>query len=204
MSNITKQVYGAWIKRYCVLCSRTYNTSRSLSQLPTGSRQAARGARICEIVLLLDVIRHQAITCNNIYLEYWHIMASLWDNGITSIWLMVLRNININLHLILGLNIKTIQVVAIHPCPKRNMNMLYLLPLIWCNVQDHQILSFYYSPFTMKRYTIIYSYMVDISFLSLKVNWIPSNQCMIVDLNVMAVSLTNNHWGMNKPYKPYI
>ena len=42
------QVYGAWIEKYCVLCSKTYNTSCSLSWLPGVYRQAARGTRIYE------------------------------------------------------------------------------------------------------------------------------------------------------------
>ena len=40
------------IKRYCVLCSKTYNNSHSCHNFPAGSRQAARGARICETSLL--------------------------------------------------------------------------------------------------------------------------------------------------------
>ena len=34
--------------KYCVLCAKTYNISGSLSWLPVGYRQAARGARICD------------------------------------------------------------------------------------------------------------------------------------------------------------
>ena len=40
------------IKRCCVLCSKTYYTSHSCHNFPAGSRQAARGARICETSLL--------------------------------------------------------------------------------------------------------------------------------------------------------
>ena len=36
------------MKRYCVLCSKTYNILHSCHNFPAGSRQAARGSRICE------------------------------------------------------------------------------------------------------------------------------------------------------------
>ena len=49
--NTTMRVNGAWIKRYCVLCSKTYNTLHSCHNFPAGSRQATRGARICETSL---------------------------------------------------------------------------------------------------------------------------------------------------------
>ena len=42
------RLYGAWIKRYCILCSKTYNTFHSRDNFHAGSRQAAGGARICE------------------------------------------------------------------------------------------------------------------------------------------------------------
>ena len=51
--NTTMRVNGAWIKRYCVLCSKTYNTLHiGCHNFPAGSRQAARVARICETSLL--------------------------------------------------------------------------------------------------------------------------------------------------------
>ena len=50
--NTTMRVNEAWIKTYCVLCSKTYNTLLSCRNFPAGSRQAARGAGICEIALL--------------------------------------------------------------------------------------------------------------------------------------------------------
>ena len=45
---------GIWSMdyRYCILCSKTYNTSRSLSQLLAGKQQTGRGACICEKSLL--------------------------------------------------------------------------------------------------------------------------------------------------------
>ena len=43
---------GKWIKRYCILCSKTYNTLHSCHNFPAGSQQAARGAGICETSLL--------------------------------------------------------------------------------------------------------------------------------------------------------
>ena len=49
--NTTIRVNGAWIKRYCVLSSKTYNTMHSCYNFPVGSRQAARGTRICETSL---------------------------------------------------------------------------------------------------------------------------------------------------------
>ena len=50
--NTTMRINGAWVKRYCVLCSKTYNTLHSCHNFPAGSRQDARGARICETSLL--------------------------------------------------------------------------------------------------------------------------------------------------------
>ena len=50
--NTTMRVNGAWIKRYCVLCSKTINTLHSCHKFPDGSRQAARGTRICETSLI--------------------------------------------------------------------------------------------------------------------------------------------------------
>ena len=50
--NTTMRVNGAWIKIYCVLCSKTYNTLHSCHNFPAGSRQAAGGASICEMSLL--------------------------------------------------------------------------------------------------------------------------------------------------------
>ena len=38
----TMWINGAWIKRYCVLFSKTYNTLHSCHNFPAGSRQAAR------------------------------------------------------------------------------------------------------------------------------------------------------------------
>ena len=51
--NTTVRVNGAWIKIYCLLCSKTYNTLHSCHNFPAGSRQAARGVRICETMLLV-------------------------------------------------------------------------------------------------------------------------------------------------------
>ena len=50
--NTTMRVNGAGIKRYCALCSKTFNTFHSCHNFPAGSRQAARGAHICETSLL--------------------------------------------------------------------------------------------------------------------------------------------------------
>ena len=62
------------IKRYCVLCSKTYNTSDSCHYLPAGSRQAARGARICETSLLGALRQYR-------YHGYW---ALSYRDGIAS------------------------------------------------------------------------------------------------------------------------
>ena len=50
--NATVQVCGAWIRIYYILCSKTYSTLGGLFWTPAGSRQAARGARICESLSL--------------------------------------------------------------------------------------------------------------------------------------------------------
>ena len=50
-------VYGAWIKIFYVLCSKTYSTFGGLFWSTTGSRRAARGARICETRLLTRMMR---------------------------------------------------------------------------------------------------------------------------------------------------
>ena len=39
--NTTMRVNGAWTKRYCGLCSKTYNTLYSTHNFPIGSQQAA-------------------------------------------------------------------------------------------------------------------------------------------------------------------
>ena len=50
--NTTMWVYGAWIKTYYVLCSKTYSSFGNVLKSSASSRQAARGARICETGLL--------------------------------------------------------------------------------------------------------------------------------------------------------
>ena len=50
--NATVRVYGAWIRTYYVLCSKTFGTFGGLLWCPDDSRQAARNARICEARLL--------------------------------------------------------------------------------------------------------------------------------------------------------
>ena len=52
--NTTMWVNGAWIKRFCILClkKQTYNALPSCHNFPAGSRQAAKGAHICETSLL--------------------------------------------------------------------------------------------------------------------------------------------------------
>ena len=55
--NSKMRVNGAWIEMNCVLCSKTYNTLYSCHNFLAGSRQAARGARICETSLLGRVYR---------------------------------------------------------------------------------------------------------------------------------------------------
>ena len=50
--NTTMRANRVWIKRYYALCSKTYNTLQSCNNFPAGSRQTARGARICETSLL--------------------------------------------------------------------------------------------------------------------------------------------------------
>ena len=54
--NSTMRVNGAWIKRYCISCSKTYNTSHSCHNFPAGSRQATRGTRICQTSLLWHIV----------------------------------------------------------------------------------------------------------------------------------------------------
>ena len=51
--NTTMPVNGAWIKRYCIFCSKTYNTLHSCHNFPVGSWQAARGACICETSIFI-------------------------------------------------------------------------------------------------------------------------------------------------------
>ena len=62
--NTTMWVNEAWIKRYSVLCSKTYNTLHSCHNFPVGSRQAARVARICETNILLCI---QGMAAREIY-----------------------------------------------------------------------------------------------------------------------------------------
>ena len=62
--NTTMRVNEAWIKRYGVLRSKTYNTLHSCHNFPAGSRQAARGARICETSLSR---LNDKIMCSKLY-----------------------------------------------------------------------------------------------------------------------------------------
>ena len=50
--NTTMWVYGAWIKTYFVLCSKTYSSFGNVLQCSASSRQAAKSTRICETGLL--------------------------------------------------------------------------------------------------------------------------------------------------------
>ena len=51
--NTTMRVNGAWIDRYCILCSKTYNTLHSCHNFPASSRKDGRGGGgICETSLL--------------------------------------------------------------------------------------------------------------------------------------------------------
>ena len=67
--NATVRVYEAWIKRYNVLCSKTYSTFDVMSWSPAGSLRAARGTRICETRLL-----HRNVTYTRI-----HILNQMWN-----------------------------------------------------------------------------------------------------------------------------
>ena len=80
--NTTMQVNRAWIKRYRVLCSKPYNTLRSFHNFPAGSRQATRGARICETILLLSHLPG-AYELTNDEKDHW-CMNPLWPSG--TIW----------------------------------------------------------------------------------------------------------------------
>ena len=78
--NTTMRVNGAWIKRYCILCSKAYNTSHSCHNFPAGSRQAARGACICETSLLkhFHVLRRYTMWEKYHFCEYhFHIVPYL-------------------------------------------------------------------------------------------------------------------------------
>ena len=57
------RVDGAWIKRYCVLCSKHIYTLHSCHNFPAGLRQAVRGARICETSLLTPVHSRRVVSC---------------------------------------------------------------------------------------------------------------------------------------------
>ena len=63
------RVNGAWIKGYCVLCSKTYDTLHSCHNFPLGSRQATRGNRICETSLLIG-FRSRGTTIANMYTTF--------------------------------------------------------------------------------------------------------------------------------------
>ena len=54
--NTTMRVNGAWIKRYCVLSSKSYKILHSCHNFPAGSRQATWGARICETSLFPGMV----------------------------------------------------------------------------------------------------------------------------------------------------
>ena len=66
--NTTMSVYGAWIKTYYVLCSKTYSGFGNVSQSSSTLRQAARSARIYETVRSMtwasNDILHNNVGCN--------------------------------------------------------------------------------------------------------------------------------------------
>ena len=66
--NTTMRVYGAWIKTYYVLCSKTYSGFGNVSQSSSSLRQAAGSARICETVgsmtWVSNDILHTNVGCN--------------------------------------------------------------------------------------------------------------------------------------------
>ena len=51
--NTTVWVYGAWIKKYYILCSKINRTLWGLFLFPTGSWWAGRGTRICKTRLFI-------------------------------------------------------------------------------------------------------------------------------------------------------
>ena len=53
------------------MLKKTYNTLHSCHNFPAGSRQAARGARICETSLFSRNIVMVINLCNNTLLEIW-------------------------------------------------------------------------------------------------------------------------------------
>ena len=67
--NTTMRLYGAWIKSYCVLFSKTFSTLGSLLWFPVGSRQAARGAPIGETRFMTPGIFRQ--TNSNGQVGFW-------------------------------------------------------------------------------------------------------------------------------------
>ena len=67
--NTTMRLYGAWIKSYCVLFSKTFSTLDSLLWFPVGSRQAARGAPIGETRFMTPGIFRQ--TNSNGQVGFW-------------------------------------------------------------------------------------------------------------------------------------
>ena len=77
--NITMQVNWAWIKRYCLFCSKAYNTLDSCHNFPAGSREAARVAPICETSLLSWHVSnqtcHRIIKLNNVLSLSWKVTA---------------------------------------------------------------------------------------------------------------------------------
>ena len=64
------RAYGAWIKIYYILCSKTYSTSGNLFQSPDNSRQAARRTRICDTRnIITQWYKPDQISNYNIYLS---------------------------------------------------------------------------------------------------------------------------------------
>ena len=70
--NTTMRVNVAWIKRYCVLCSKTYKTLHICHNFAAVSRQTTRGACICENSIL-HLIQSYRTFHNVIYNIAYHI-----------------------------------------------------------------------------------------------------------------------------------
>ena len=57
VENTTMQVYGAWIRIYYVLCSKTYSTCGNLFYRKTSSisRTKSQNLNVCHLVLQLSL-----------------------------------------------------------------------------------------------------------------------------------------------------
>ena len=130
--NTTMRVYGAWVRIYYVLCSKTYGIFRDLSWSPAGSRQAARGARICQTCIMYWISFVGWEVASSYYHNRWRVFPSCLLQTFFDIWENVfLANILLYLYYDMSLNCWMFKLVwhkAFFAQSPTNMVLKYVMP----------------------------------------------------------------------------